>query len=197
MIHRIPPTEKNWGPQDWGLPSRAKGVGGGDAAVVMGISGFNSFYNLWATKTGRVAREDIGEKPYVEWGKILELPIAEKYSNATGRLLVDRAEEDPEKGRFDMRYGSDDLKFMCSNLDYEIADPNVRFEDGDFAWDPKGDRTFRLLMAPSPAVPAVGGGSLSVKTTNSFAKDKWVDEPPLDAQMQLQHELAVTGLKWG
>ncbi len=195
MIHRIPPGEKNWGP-DWDLPSRAKGVGGGDAAVVMGISGFNSLYNLWATKTGRVSREDISGKPFVEWGRILELPIAEKYSKATERLLVDRAEE-TDKGRFDMRFGEGDLKFMCSNLDYEIADPTKPFLDGDFSWEPNPERTFRVLMAPCPAVEPEGAGSLSVKTTNSFAKERWMNEPPLDAQMQLQHELAVTGLQWG
>ena len=196
MIHRIPPTEKNWGP-DWQLPSRAKGLGGGDAAVIMGLSDFNSVYNLWATKSGRVPKEDISGKPFVEWGRILELPIAEKYSDATKRLLIDRAEIDPDKGRFDMRFGAGDLKFMCSNLDYEIADPTEPFKDGEFEWSPDPERTFNLLMSPAPALPAQGAGSLSIKTTNSFAKEKWMDEPPLDAQMQLQHELAVTGLKWG
>ena len=195
MIHRIPPKEKNWG-NDWGLPSRAKGLGGGDAAVVMGVSSFNSLYHLWATKTGRVAKEDISGKSFIEWGRILELPIAEKYSSATARLLVDRAEEG-SGGRFDMRYGDGDLKFMCSNLDYEVACPTEPFESGGFVWKPEPERTFALLMAPAPSIRAAGAGSLSVKTTNSFAKEKWVDEPPLDAQMQLQHELAVTGFEWG
>lgn len=195
MIYRIPPKEKNFG-HDWGLSSRAKGLGGGDAAVVMGVSGFNSLYAIWAQKTGRVAREDISGKSWIEWGRLLELPIAEKYSSATARLLVDRAEES-DKGRFDMRHGDGDLKFMCSNLDFEIACPTEPFKSGDFAWKPEPERTFALLMAPAPSIRAVGPGSLSVKTTNSFAKEKWIDEPPLDAQMQLQHELAVTGFEWG
>lgn len=46
--------------------------------------------------------------------------------------------------------------------------------------------------------PTRSPGALEIKTTNAFpgAAD-WEDEPPLHYQIQLQHQLAVTGMEWG
>lgn len=197
LIIRIPPKEKDWGPS-WDLPSKAKGLGSGDAPVIMGISSFQSLYALWAQKTGHVPREDISGKPYVEWGNILERPIAEKYARATGRLLIDRAESEEIGRRFDMRYHAE-KKFMNANLDYEIADPLHPFKDeaGDPVWLPKPGHTFQNLLPPGDGSQCPGRGALEVKTASVFGKEDWVEEPPLPYQMQLQHQLAVTGAEWG
>lgn len=40
-------------------------------------------------------------------------------------------------------------------------------------------------------------GVLEVKTTTQFRKHDWEDAPPLIYQVQLQHQLAVTGAAWG
>jgi putative phage-type endonuclease len=42
-----------------------------------------------------------------------------------------------------------------------------------------------------------GLGALEVKTTNAYAGEDWKDSPPLRVQVQLQHQLAVTGYQWG
>jgi putative phage-type endonuclease len=42
-----------------------------------------------------------------------------------------------------------------------------------------------------------GEGLLQVKTTSAFNAADWADEPPLYYQVQVQHELAVTGFDWG
>lgn len=42
-----------------------------------------------------------------------------------------------------------------------------------------------------------GTGLLQIKTTSAFNAAEWKDEPPLHYQVQLQHELAVTGKTWG
>lgn len=42
-----------------------------------------------------------------------------------------------------------------------------------------------------------GPGDLSVKNVGAFKLKDWEVEPPVQYQIQLQHELAVTGLQWG
>jgi putative phage-type endonuclease len=71
------------------LEARRQGIGGSDAPVVLGLSPWKSPLALWAEKTGLAEPEDISEKEYVEWGHILEEPIARKYVQLTGRTLID------------------------------------------------------------------------------------------------------------
>lgn len=40
-------------------------------------------------------------------------------------------------------------------------------------------------------------GVLEIKTTGNHRVADWDDEPPLHYQIQLQHQLAVTGMEWG
>lgn len=42
-----------------------------------------------------------------------------------------------------------------------------------------------------------GWGCLEVKTAHIMTKAEWDDEPPTSHQIQLQHQLMVTGLDWG
>lgn len=42
-----------------------------------------------------------------------------------------------------------------------------------------------------------GQGDLSIKNTGAYKRKDWEDEPPLPYQVQLQHEMCVTGLQWG
>lgn len=60
------------------------------------------------------------------------------------------------------------------------------------------DRPF--LTATLDAVQtddACGVGALEIKTTSAWRGDDWAEEPPLHYQVQLQHQLAVTGMPWG
>lgn len=45
--------------------------------------------------------------------------------------------------------------------------------------------------------PKRGPGLLEAKTTNAWKAGDWDEAPPLWAQIQLQHALAVTGKEWG
>jgi len=40
-------------------------------------------------------------------------------------------------------------------------------------------------------------GVLEVKTTSAFRKEDWAEAPPLAYQVQVQHQLAVVGARWG
>jgi predicted phage-related endonuclease len=42
-----------------------------------------------------------------------------------------------------------------------------------------------------------GQGDLSIKNAGEFKRRDWEEEPPLPYQVQLQHEMCVTGLQWG
>jgi len=44
--------------------------------------------------------------------------------------------------------------------------------------------------------PEKGLGALELKTAASYKVGEWLEEPPLAYQVQVQHQLAVTGLPW-
>lgn len=52
---------------EW-LKEREYGIGGSDAAAVLGMSKWKTNEELWEEKTGRRKPEDISDKPYVQYG---------------------------------------------------------------------------------------------------------------------------------
>ncbi len=53
--------------EEW-LEERKKGIGGSDAAVILGLNPYKNNIRLWKEKTGKVQAEDISDKPYVKYG---------------------------------------------------------------------------------------------------------------------------------
>jgi len=62
-------------------------IGGSEIAAVMGLSRWQSPLRLWAEKTGKVEREDISGKEYVELGTELEDFVAQKFARKTGKKV--------------------------------------------------------------------------------------------------------------
>ena len=60
-----------------GHKARAKGIGGSDAAAIIGRNPYMTNVDLWEIKTGRKKQEDISDKPCVVFGKNAEDPIRE------------------------------------------------------------------------------------------------------------------------
>ena len=54
----------NMGRTEW-LQERKKGIGGSDAAAILGLNPYMSNVDLWEIKTGRKEQEDISEKEIV------------------------------------------------------------------------------------------------------------------------------------
>lgn len=52
---------------DW-LEERKKGIGGSDAATILGLNPYKTTIELWEEKTGRKEAPDISDKPYVKYG---------------------------------------------------------------------------------------------------------------------------------
>ena len=61
---------------EW-LKARSYGIGGSDAAAVIGKSPYKSNVELFDEKTGRKTAEDISDKPYVRYGNGAE-PLIRK-----------------------------------------------------------------------------------------------------------------------
>lgn len=53
--------------EEW-LEERKKGIGGSDAAVILGLNPYKNNIRLWEEKTGKVQAEDISDKSYVKYG---------------------------------------------------------------------------------------------------------------------------------
>lgn len=91
------------------LENRRKGIGGSDAAAVMGMSPWTSAVDLYLDKTGQ--SDPVSETDAMRWGTILEPIIVQEYSNRTGR----------EVKRFDKAFRHPEHEWCLANLD-GIAD---------------------------------------------------------------------------
>jgi putative phage-type endonuclease len=78
------------------LEVRKGGIGGSDAAAVLGMSPWCSPLDVWLDKTGRA--KPVDETPAMYWGTQLEDLVAKEYANQSGRKVqrVNSVLKDPE-----------------------------------------------------------------------------------------------------
>ena len=67
------PTREEW------LEERRKGIGGSDAATILGLNPYKTNIELWKEKTGIREAEDISEKEYVKYGTEAEEYLRELF----------------------------------------------------------------------------------------------------------------------
>ena len=65
-VKEMETSNDNW------LKLRKAGIGGSDAAAILGMTPWKSPYQLWLEKTGEVEAEDISTKEVVHFGHVLE-----------------------------------------------------------------------------------------------------------------------------
>ena len=80
-------TAKEMENRDNWLKYRGTGIGGSDAAVLMGLSQWKSPAKLWLEKTGRLAPLDISDSEVVYWGTVLEDVVAKEFAKRTGKQV--------------------------------------------------------------------------------------------------------------
>jgi putative phage-type endonuclease len=103
------------GSDEW-LALRAKGIGGSEVAAICGFSKWESFYSLWARKTGLV-ESSIKQNEAMEWGTRLEPVILDKFEQEHSELIVHR----------------DVGTWQHGTREYQITNPDGIFEkDGEF-----------------------------------------------------------------
>lgn len=107
-----PATREQW------LALRTTGIGGSDAAAVIGASRYKSNLDLWNEKTGRTIPADISNKPAVLFGKTAEAPLRELFKLDLPQYKVDYHE-------FYM-YRNSQHPFIFATLDGELTDPEGR-----------------------------------------------------------------------
>lgn len=64
--------------EQW-LEERKNGIGGSDAATILGLNPYKSNIDLWEEKTGRKEAIDISDKPYVKYGTEAEEHLRELF----------------------------------------------------------------------------------------------------------------------
>ena len=106
-------TRKEW------LKARQKGIGGSDAASVLGISPWKTNVQLWEEKTGITEPEDISEKEVVRFGKKSEAAIRQLFQ-------LDFPEYQVSYDEFGMIANEPDCPFIFATLDGELTDKNGR-----------------------------------------------------------------------
>lgn len=176
---------------DWLKARRALGIGSTDAPAILGISRFKSPFQLYHEKRKTVAELEPRYIEMAEWGRDLEDVIARRYSINTSREVVKTGSKP-----FVIQQ-HDDMEWMIASVDrYAIVseavptDPDDDVVDDD---DPDAPPPERVLAPIGIRVV------LELKNAHFVMRDKWGDlgEPPLEYLVQLQHQLAVTGMPWG
>lgn len=99
------------------LKERRRGIGGSDAAAVLGLSPYATPLTVWLEKTGQTIPEDISDKPAVYWGNILEDVVAAEFARRHPSWRVRRK---------NALLRSREHPFMQASLDREVIDDKKR-----------------------------------------------------------------------
>ncbi len=70
-------------PRDEWLDLRRKGIGGSDAAAILGLNPWKTPMDVWLEKTGEF-EDDPGENEKMYWGNVLEDIVAREFTARTG-----------------------------------------------------------------------------------------------------------------
>lgn len=92
------------------LKLRNTGLGGSDAAVVLGVSPWKSKLELWMEKTGQKEPADLSDNERIYWGIKNEANIADWFTEVTGKKVIRRGM---------MR--SDEYPWMLASVDREVV----------------------------------------------------------------------------
>ena len=112
MILYDPQTHEEW------LACRRQGIGGSDAACIVGASPWKSARQLWREKTGADKPADIGNEPAVRFGK-----EAEQHLRALFLLTYPQFTCDYHAFRM---YADERTPFLFATLDGELTVGNGR-----------------------------------------------------------------------
>lgn len=84
LILSVRDAEKD---HDKWLKTRDMGIGGSDAAIILGYSSYKSPYQLWMEKTGQAVPPDLSGNQYIYWGHKNEPNIADWFQEETGKKV--------------------------------------------------------------------------------------------------------------
>lgn len=83
LLKDLPPQSDPW------LHARKRGIGGSDAAAVLGLGDFKSAFEVYLDKVGRHPDGlTIPDNPKMYWGRVLEDPVGDHTARITGCVHV-------------------------------------------------------------------------------------------------------------
>lgn len=91
---------------------RRKGIGGSDAASIIGLNKYKSAYQVWLEKTGRIESPDLSTNEAVKWGNKLEDMVAQEFKAQHPELKITNRND---------TFISTDNEFMLANIDRAIT----------------------------------------------------------------------------
>lgn len=110
---------------DW-LKLRQSGIGGSDIAAIVGVSPYNTAYDIWVSKTGEVTESN---SEYAYWGTVLE--------DVVGKEFAKRNDLKVQNVNYMMRHPVH--TWAAANIDRAVINPNiakqVRLKDGKLTTD--------------------------------------------------------------
>lgn len=108
MILADPKNHEEW------IKARAAGIGGSEAACILGMNKYKTKLTLWREKKGLVKPEDVSEKSAVRYGKEAEAYIRKLFQ-------LDYPEYEVDYNEFRM-YATEKHPFIFATLDGELTD---------------------------------------------------------------------------
>lgn len=103
--------------ESW-LAGRGNSIGASEAAAVVGLSPFETAYELWQRKTGRTRDKDLSGSSAVEYGNRLEPAMRTMFQAEHPELTL-------EYHQFDVLY-REERPWMSATLDGELTDAEGR-----------------------------------------------------------------------
>lgn len=159
------------------LAIRKQGIGGSDAASILGVSRWTSAFALWADKIGASPDSDNGNAA-MTWGNDLELPVAQHFAREHEAAVV----------AYPAVLRSKANPFMLANVDFFVVEPSEL--------TPAGVVTDlgAIALDELPEIFHI----LEIKTTGITGRPsrEWDDESvPRSYELQGQHYSIVTGIQ--
>jgi putative phage-type endonuclease len=102
------------------LEARRHGVGGSDAAAVLGLSPYRTPLDVFMEKTGEIDPPDLRDVEAVHWGNVLEDVVAREFAAREG-VKVRRVNRT-------LRHQDPRLDFMLAHIDRQIVGEHVGLE---------------------------------------------------------------------
>lgn len=99
------------------LEMRKAGIGGSEAAAIVGLNPWKSAFQLWMEKTGQVEPEDLSDSEYVYWGNVLEQAVADRFCELTGKKVQRRG-----------MLQDDEYPYMLASVDRMVVGENAGLE---------------------------------------------------------------------
>lgn len=103
-------------PREVWLTYRRRGIGGSDAAAIVGLNHYATPYTLWADKTGRLPEREDNEA--MRQGRDLEAYVASRFEEATGKKVRRR----------NVMFQHDEHDFILADIDREVIGEQTGLE---------------------------------------------------------------------